>query len=108
MAKVTADVDKTAFKLGNGTDWDANKYGTKAPVGKSGDYDVYAVIDGWGLANENGKAEVEKQVKKTWTDGNLGFSPWTTADYHRCFGNLQLHLMQARAAISLLILSLTN
>lgn len=85
VAKVTADVDKTAFKLGNGTDWDANKYGTKDPVGKSGDYDVYAVIDGWGLANENGKAEVEKQVKKTWTDGNLGFSPWTTADYHRCF-----------------------
>lgn len=85
VAKVTADVDKTAFKLGNGTDWDANKYGTKAPVGKSGDYNVYAVIDGWGLANENGKAEVEKQVKKTWTDGNLGFSPWTTADYHRCF-----------------------
>lgn len=85
VAKVTADVDKTAFKLGNGTDWDANKYGTQNPVGKSGDYDVYAVIDGWGLANENGKAEVEKQVKKTWTDGNLGFSPWTTADYHRCF-----------------------
>ena len=85
VAKVTADVDKTAFKLGNGKDWDANKYGTKNPVGKSGDYDVYAVIDGWGLANENGKAEVEKQVKKTWTDGNLGFSPWTTADYHRCF-----------------------
>lgn len=85
VAKVTADVDKIAFKLGNGTDWDANKYGTKNPVGKSGDYDVYAVIDGWGLANENGKAEVEKQVKKTWTDGNLGFSPWTTADYHRCF-----------------------
>lgn len=85
VAKVTADVDKTAFKLGNGTDWDAKKYGTITPVGKSGDYDVYAVIDGWGLANENGKAEVEKQVKKTWTDGNLGFSPWTTADYHRCF-----------------------
>lgn len=85
VAKVTADVDKTAFKLGNGTDWEVTKYGTKNPVGKSGDYDVYAVIDGWGLANENGKAEVEKQVKKTWTDGNLGFSPWTTSDYHRCF-----------------------
>lgn len=85
VAKVTADVDKTAFELGNGTNWDAKKYGTKNPVGKSGDYDVYAVIDGWGLANENGKAEVEKQVKKTWTDGILGFSPWTTSDYHRCF-----------------------
>lgn len=85
VAKVTADVDKTAFEHGNGTNWDINKYGTKNPVGKSGDYDIYAVIEGWGLANENGKAEVEKQVNKTWTDGNLGFTPWTTADYHRCF-----------------------
>lgn len=85
VAKVTADVDKTAFELGNGTNWNAKKYGTKNPVGKSGDYDVYAVIEGWGLANENGKAEVEKQVNKTWADGNLGFSPWTTSDYHRCF-----------------------
>lgn len=85
VAKVTADVDKTTFERGNGTNWEANKYGTKNPVGKSGDYDVYAVIEGWGLANENGKAEVEKQVKKTWTDGTLGFGPWTTSDYHRCF-----------------------
>lgn len=85
VAKVTADVDKTAFEHGNGTNWEANKYGTKDPVGKSGDYDVYAVIEGWGLANENGKAEIEKQVNKTWTDGTLGFTPWTTADYHRCF-----------------------
>lgn len=85
VAKVTADVKNSAFELGNGTNWEANKYGTKDPVGKSGDYDVYAVIEGWGLANENGKAEVEKQVNKTWTDGNLGFTPWTTADYHRCF-----------------------
>lgn len=85
VAKVTADVDKTAFKVGDGTDWDATKYGTIKPVGKSGDYNVYAVIDGWGLADENGKAEVEKQVNKTWADGTLGFTPWTTADYHRCF-----------------------
>lgn len=85
VAKVTADVDETAFERGNGTNWEADKYGTKTAVGKSGDYDVYAVIEGWGLANENGKAEVEKQVNKTWTDGTLGFTPWTTADYHRCF-----------------------
>lgn len=85
VAKVTADVDKTTFELGNGTNWDATKYGTKDPVGQSGDYNVYAVIDGWGLANENGKAEVEKQVNKTWADGTLGFTPWTTTDYHRCF-----------------------
>lgn len=85
VAKVTADVDNEAFELGNGTNWDNTKYGTKKPVGKSGDYDVYAVIEGWGLASENGKAEVEKQVNKTWADGILGFTPWTTSDYHRCF-----------------------
>lgn len=85
VAKVTADVDNEAFELGNGTNWDNTKYGTKNPVGKSGDYDVYAVIEGWGLANENGKAEIEKQVNKTWADGTLGFTPWTTSDYHRCF-----------------------
>lgn len=85
VTKVTADVDNEAFEYGNGTNWEANKYGTKNPVGKSGDYDVYAVIEGWGLANENGKAEVEKQVNKTWADGTLGFTPWTTSDYHRCF-----------------------
>lgn len=85
VAKVTADVDNEPFERGNGTNWEADKYGTKKPVGKSGDYDVYAVIEGWGLANENGKAEVEKQVNKTWADGTLGFTPWTTADFHRCF-----------------------
>lgn len=85
VAKVTADVDNNAFELGNGTNWAADKYGTKTAVGKTGDYDVYAVIEGWGLANENGKAEVEKQVNKTWADGTLGFTPWTTSDYHRCF-----------------------
>lgn len=85
VAKVTADVKNSAFELGNGTNWAADKYGTKTAVGKTGDYDVYAVIEGWGLADENSKAEVEKQVDKTWTNGTLGFTPWTTADYHRCF-----------------------
>ena len=85
-AKVTADFDLNAFEVGNGTNWDTNKYGTKTAVGKIGDNEVYAVIEGWGLASENGKAEVEKKVDKTWSDGNLGFlTPWTTSDYHRCF-----------------------
>ena len=86
VAKVTADVDKSAFELGDGSKWDADKYGTKRSVGKIGDNEVYAVIEGWGLASENGKAEIEKQVDKGWSDGNLGFlTPWTTSDYHRCF-----------------------
>ncbi len=85
VAKVTADVDASAFEKGDGSKWDNTQYGTKNPVGKFGDYDVYAVIEGWGLASENGNAEVEKQVNKAWTDGTLGFTPWTTYDYHRCF-----------------------
>ena len=85
-AKVTADFDLNAFEVGNGTNWDTNKYGTKTAVGKIGDNEVYAVIDGWGLADENGKAEIEKQVdSKTWSDGIVGITPWTTYDYHRCF-----------------------
>lgn len=84
-AKVTANVDPNAFEVGNGTNWETNKYGTKTSVGKIGAYDVYAVIDGWGLADENGKAEVEKQVETSWTDGNLGINNWTTYDYRRCF-----------------------
>lgn len=84
-AKVTADVDPNAFVKGDGTKWNATQYGTKTAVGKIGAYDVYAVIDGWGLADENGKAKVEKSVNTAWTDGILGISPWTTYDYRRCF-----------------------
>ncbi len=85
VAKVTADVDKDAFKVGDGSNWETTKYGTTTAVGKYGDYDVYAVIEGWGLAEENGKAEVEKQVDKSWTDGTLGIGTWNTYDYHRSF-----------------------
>ena len=85
VAKVTADVDKDAFKVGDGKDWDNTKYGTKTAVGKIGAYDVYAVIDGWGLADEDGKAKVEKSVNTAWTDAILGISPWTTYDYRRSF-----------------------
>lgn len=84
-AKVTADFDATAFETGDGRKWAATQYGTKTPVGKIGAYDVYAVIDGWGLADENGKAEVEKQVETSWADGIIGITPWTTYDYRRCF-----------------------
>lgn len=84
-AKVTADFDLNAFEVGNGTNWETTQYGTKTAVGKIGDNEVYAVIDGWGLADENGKAEVEKQVDKAWTDGTLGIDNWTTYDYRRCF-----------------------
>ena len=85
VAKVTADVDPNAFETGNGTNWDASQYGTKTAVGTIGAYDVYAVIDGWGLADEDGKAKVEKSVNTAWTDAILGITPWTTYDYRRSF-----------------------
>ena len=85
VAKVTANVDLNVFEKGNGTNWDATQYGTKTAVGKIGAYDVYAVIDGWGLADEEGKAKVEKSVNTDWTDAILGITPWTTYDYRRSF-----------------------
>lgn len=48
-------------------------------------YPVYAVVQGWQLADANGKAEVCKQINTSWYAGELGISPWTTSDYHRCF-----------------------
>lgn len=48
--------------------------------------DVYAWIQGWGIADANGKAELCKQIKVAdWTDPILGITPWSTPDYHRCF-----------------------
>ena len=46
---------------------------------------VYAVVQGWQLADANGKAELCKQINTSWYAGELGISPWTTSDYHRCF-----------------------
>lgn len=48
-------------------------------------YPVYAVVQGWQVADANGKAEVCKQINTAWYAGELGINPWTTSDYHRCF-----------------------
>ena len=48
-------------------------------------YPVYAVVQGWQLADADGKAELCKQISTSWYAGELGISPWTTSDYHRCF-----------------------
>lgn len=87
VAKVTADVDKTNWNLGDGTNWANNKYGKV--VGKTTNgTDVFAVIEGWNVADENATAMLEKQIDKNWTTEGLGFAndnPWNTNDYHRCF-----------------------
>ena len=71
LSPLTADVDGTG------------KYGMQ--VGTYSSKDIYAVIDGWGVADENGTANVEKHITNSWTDANLGITTWTTADYHRSF-----------------------
>lgn len=48
-------------------------------------YPVYAVVQGWQLADVDGKAELCKQINTSWYAEQLGISPWTTSDYHRCF-----------------------
>lgn len=85
-AKVSAkvDVDANKLKTGNGTDWATDQYGMEVGTfGKS--TKIYAVIEGWGVADENSQAMLEKQIDATWTNTNLGITPWNTADYHRSF-----------------------
>lgn len=65
------------------TTYDENTNANATPTTKT--YHVYAVVQGWQVADANGKAEVCKQIKTSWYAGELGISPWTTSDYHRCF-----------------------
>lgn len=53
--------------------------------------DIFAYIVGWGLASENGKAELFKQIDtQKFTDEILGIYPWSSADYHRSFWSLSV------------------
>lgn len=81
VAKVGADLQGGSLVANTaGT----SKYGMK--VGTYGaSTDIYAVIDGWGVADENDNAYVEKHITNTWSDTDLGITPWTTTDYHRSF-----------------------
>ena len=91
VAKATTNVntDKGWEQIASGAD--NGKY--KIKVGKINidaehEKDVYAVVQGWGLADENETAELEKQIDVTsnnWTSAILGIDPWTSPDYHRCF-----------------------
>lgn len=59
--------------------------------GTSDKKEIFAYIVGWGLASENGKAELFKQIDtQKFTDEILGISPWSSADYHRCFWSLSV------------------
>ena len=81
VAKVDADLQGGSLVANTaGT----SKYGMR--VGTYGaSTDIYAVIDGWGVADENDNAYVEKQIDNNWLADNLGINPWSTNNYHRSF-----------------------
>lgn len=92
VAKATTNVntDNTDWtKIAEGDDKDKYKIKVgKINIDAEHEKDVYAVVQGWGLADENGTAELEKQIDVTtnnWTSAILGIDPWTSPDYHRCF-----------------------
>lgn len=76
--KITSGADDGKYKIKVG----------KINIDAEHEKDVYAVVQGWGLADENGNAELEKQIdvsSNNWTSAILGIDPWTSPDYHRCF-----------------------
>ena len=84
VAKVQPTIDAT-YSAADGRKWEKINGQDAIKVGVYGTNDIYAVVDGWGVADEDGKAELVKQVKTNWNDDNLGISVWTSPDYHRCF-----------------------
>lgn len=84
VAKVKPTID-VKYQADHGRTWTTIKGKDAMKVGVYGTNDIYAVVDGWGVADENGKAELVKQVNTTWNDELLGINVWTSSDYHRCF-----------------------
>lgn len=87
-AKVTTTLNTalTNWEEGTTATWGEGKWGYKLSEQLNDKYDVYAVVDGWSVADANGSATVEKAtLNSTWTNDLLGINPWTTGDYHRCF-----------------------
>lgn len=87
-AKVTTTLNTSLenWKEGTASTWGEEKWAYKLSEKLNNKYDVYAVVDGWSVADANGRATVEKAtLKSTWTNNLLGIKPWNTDDYHRCF-----------------------
>lgn len=87
-AKVTTTLNTSLenWEEGTASTWGEEKWAYKLSEKLNNKYDVYAVVDGWSVADANGRATVEKAaLSGTWTDELLGIKPWTTGDYHRCF-----------------------
>lgn len=92
--KATSDIVATSYANGEDHSTTIVKQGTTYPafrVGKTHDKDIYALVLGWGLADENGIATLEKNIGtssdwEVWALNNfIGIEPWTSSDYHRCY-----------------------
>lgn len=84
VAKVQPTIDAT-YATADGRKWEKINGQDAMKVGVYGNNDIYAVVDGWGVADEDGKAELVKQVDTKWNDEYLGIRVWTSPDYNRCF-----------------------
>lgn len=102
-AKVKADVvgknfnEETTDVIFDGVSMKGNqktKVGELSLAKEDGTFDkkeIFAYIVGWGLASENGKAELFKLIDtQKFTDEILGIYPWTSADYYRSFWSLSV------------------
>lgn len=85
-AKVNTTCDTSkGWSVGTET-WNSGKWTYQLPQKLNDKYAVYVVVEGWSVADANGRATVEKAtLSSDWNKDLLGIDPWTTGDYHRCF-----------------------
>lgn len=102
-AKVTTTLNTSHenWEEGTASTWGEEKWAYKLSEKLNNKYDVYAVVDGWSVADANGRATVEKAaLSGTWTDELLGIKPWTTGDYHRCFWETSVPFMNGNKVVN--------
>lgn len=102
-AKVTTTLNTSHenWEEGTASTWGEEKWAYKLSEKLNNKYDVYAVVDGWSVADANGRATVEKAaLSGTWTDELLGIKPWTTGDYHRCFWETSVSFMNGNKVVN--------
>lgn len=75
LAKVTVTLDEP--------DKDADSYCVAGTSG--GDDAIYAKVVGWQVADYKTQSYLLKHIDPTWTDGAIGITPWSSADYHRSY-----------------------
>lgn len=103
-AKVTTTCDTNKGWFVGNESWNKNKWTYQLADKLFSKYDVFVVVDGWSVADANGRATVEKAAlvngtKAKWTKDDLGIDPWTTGDYHRCFWETSVPFVDGTNAV---------